>query len=234
MRYLSGIICVCALGAMPLVGCSDNDGGGGSGGAAGTGGSAGNGGTGGIGGAGGAGGATLVELVRFGVSALAGDELADLSSTTSPALFALDPRIAVVEISYVNEAVMRKDDEGPATYLPALTPEIFSGNAPGYIELTVVPALGQTVVPERITYSTSAKFANNPSSLQLRSSEDAFASVLSTIQLDQERTETTDVTISAGGAPFSFRWVAGNDFGENGGGAAGFTSSDVVLEGMPP
>lgn len=231
MRYLFGFLSVCALGAMTLVGCSDNNGGGGSGGSAGAGGSAGNGGAGGIGGAGGS---TLVELVRFGVSALAGDEVADLSSTTSPSLFALDPRIAAVEISYVNEAVMNKDDEGPATYLPALTPELFSGDEPGYIELTVTPALGQTVIPEQITYTTSAKFANNPSSLQLRSSEDAFSTVLSTIQLDQERTETSDVTISAGGAPFSFRWIAGNDFGENGGGAAGFTSNDVVLEGMPP
>jgi hypothetical protein len=50
MRYLFGFVCVCALGVMPLVGCSDNNGGGGSGGSAGTGGSAGSGGTGGSGG----------------------------------------------------------------------------------------------------------------------------------------------------------------------------------------
>ena len=50
MRYLFGFVCVCALGVVPLVGCSDTtgDGGsGGSGGAAGMGGSAGTGGTGG-------------------------------------------------------------------------------------------------------------------------------------------------------------------------------------------
>ena len=51
MRYLFGFVCVCALGLMPLVGCSETsgDGGsGGSGGTAGTGGSAGTGGTGGM------------------------------------------------------------------------------------------------------------------------------------------------------------------------------------------
>lgn len=38
MRYLFGFVCVCALGAMPLIGCSDEEGDGGSGGTAGTGG----------------------------------------------------------------------------------------------------------------------------------------------------------------------------------------------------
>ena len=41
MRYLSGFLCVCALGVMPLVGCSETTGDGGSGGTAGDGGSAG-------------------------------------------------------------------------------------------------------------------------------------------------------------------------------------------------
>ena len=62
MRYLFGFLCVCALGVMPLVGCSETTGDGGSGGTAGdggTGGMAGNGGsagTGGIAGSGGTGG----------------------------------------------------------------------------------------------------------------------------------------------------------------------------------
>lgn len=180
------------------------------------------------------GGAPLVELVRFRVSDLVGDETADLSSATSPELFALDSRVASAEITYVNEATMNKGNDGPATYLPALTPDLMSGDAPGYIELTVAPARAESINPERVTYTTSAKFSSNPSSLQLRSSEDGFTAVLATIQLDQERTGTTGVTISAGDAPFSFRWVAGNDFGENGGGAAGFTTGDIVLEGAPP
>ena len=56
MRYLFGFLCVCALGVMPLVGCSETGGDGGSGGTAGTGGTAGSGGVGGSGGEGGAGG----------------------------------------------------------------------------------------------------------------------------------------------------------------------------------
>ena len=53
MRYLFGFMCVCALGVMPLVGCSETTGDGGSGGTAGDGGSAGAGGTGGMAGVGG-------------------------------------------------------------------------------------------------------------------------------------------------------------------------------------
>ncbi len=43
MRYLFGLLCVCVLGVMPLVGCSDATGDGGSGGTAGSGGSGGDG-----------------------------------------------------------------------------------------------------------------------------------------------------------------------------------------------
>ncbi len=47
MRYLVGFLCACALGVMPLVGCSETTGDGGSGGDAGSGGTAGDGGSGG-------------------------------------------------------------------------------------------------------------------------------------------------------------------------------------------
>jgi hypothetical protein len=50
MRYLFGLICVLALGVMPMVGCSETAGAGGSGGAAGDGGSGGTAGNGGGGG----------------------------------------------------------------------------------------------------------------------------------------------------------------------------------------
>lgn len=57
MRYVFGLICVCTLGVVPLVGCADVvEGSGGSGGTAGSGGMAGTGGTGGIAGTGGTGG----------------------------------------------------------------------------------------------------------------------------------------------------------------------------------
>ncbi len=53
MRYLFGLLCVCALGVTPLVGCSETAGDGGSGGAGGDGGTGGSGGIGGDGGTGG-------------------------------------------------------------------------------------------------------------------------------------------------------------------------------------
>jgi len=65
MRYVFGFLCVCALGLMPLVGCSEtaDDGGdgatGGDGGSAGTGGTAGSAGTGGAAGTGGGGGVAI-------------------------------------------------------------------------------------------------------------------------------------------------------------------------------
>ena len=59
MRYLFGFMCVCALGMMPLVGCSETSGDGGNGGTAGDGGS---GGTAGDGGSGGTGGVDTVSV----------------------------------------------------------------------------------------------------------------------------------------------------------------------------
>jgi hypothetical protein len=56
MRYLFGFLCVCALGVVPLVGCSETTGDGGSGGMGGDGGSGGSGGDGGTGGTGAVGG----------------------------------------------------------------------------------------------------------------------------------------------------------------------------------
>lgn len=65
MRYLFGFLCVCALGMVPLVGCSETAGDGGSGGSAGSGGEGGIGGEGGSAGmgGGGAGGTDLCEGV---------------------------------------------------------------------------------------------------------------------------------------------------------------------------
>lgn len=64
MRCLFGFLCVCALGVVPAVGCSETTGDGGSGGSAGSGGVGGDGGAGGIGGGGGTGGADLCESVE--------------------------------------------------------------------------------------------------------------------------------------------------------------------------
>ena len=56
MRYLFGLLCVLALGVMPVVGCTDDGGAGGSGGSAGSGGTGGSAGSGGTGGSAGSGG----------------------------------------------------------------------------------------------------------------------------------------------------------------------------------
>ncbi len=219
-------VCVFALGVVPLGGCVEvvvPD----------PGGNGGTSGEGGAGGAGGTGGNGLVELVRVRVSAMDGSEPANISSATHPGLFALDPRIEAAEITYLNPNAMDKGDEGPATFFPALTPDP-PQNPAGYIELTITPAAGEPIAARQVTYTTSAKFPNNPSSLQLRSSEDSFATVLSTIQTDQERTETVPANTTLGDAPFAFRWIAGNDFGENGGGNSGFSTNDIVVEGDAP
>ena len=65
MRHLIGFLCVCALGLMPLIGCSETAGTGGSGG------SAGDGGTGGMGGDGGSGG--MGGTVEFSLTTYEGD-----------------------------------------------------------------------------------------------------------------------------------------------------------------
>ncbi|MCA9602791.1 MAG: hypothetical protein KC417_12230, partial [Myxococcales bacterium] len=123
-----------------------------------------------------------------------------------------------------------KLNQGAATFRPSL-----AGNPPaayaGYIQIALTPAEGESVTVRRIAYTTSAQYTSNPSSLELRSSADDYAAPLSTINLDQERTESVDVTALADGAAVGFRWIAGNAFGEKGGGAAGFSTNDVVIYG---
>ncbi|MBW2548930.1 MAG: hypothetical protein JRE82_17270 [Deltaproteobacteria bacterium] len=128
MRYLFGFVCVCALGAVPLVGCGDTAGGGGSGGAAGSGGTGGAGGAagmggGGTGGDGGAAGAKVALSVSVteaeGVSptvrgpAFEGVELCE-TDTTNCATTDADGRAEIMvsanqEISYT----LKKDGYAP-------------------------------------------------------------------------------------------------------------------------
>ena len=72
MRYVFGFLCVCALGVMPLVGCSETTGNGGGGGTAGDGGSGGDAGSGGTAGDGGSGG--TVRDYAWGVAQSIGGE----------------------------------------------------------------------------------------------------------------------------------------------------------------
>lgn len=203
---------------------------GGAGGMAGAGGGAGAAGMGGIGGNGGAAGEPLTELARLRVSAMTGAEFDSFTNRSDPGLFVLDSSIDLAAITYMN-STMSKGDEGSATFLPALTPSPPRDSA-GYIQLSLAAAVSSRFAVRRITYTTRAKFASNPSSIQLRTSDDAFATAISTVALDIERTDVASLDADPTGASFSIRWVAGNDFGENGGGNAGFVTLDVVVEGV--
>ena len=251
MRFGAVLACAALTGVLPTTsGCSSaSEGAGGAGGSGGVGGGAGSAGTGGVGGTGGAagsggeagaggagggggiGGQPLTELVRFRVSALVGSELTSLSSDTNPDLFVLAPSIGLAEISYFNPNATSKQDEGPATFMPALTPNPPQDPA-GYIQLTIIPASGSPVAVRQISYTTRAVFSNNPSSIQLRTSDDVFATAVSTVATDTERSDTASLDTDPAAAPFLIRWVAGNDFGEQGGGRAGFVTNDVVVEGI--
>jgi len=114
MRYLFGFVCVCALGLVPLVGCSDTNGDGGSGGTAGTGGTAGNGGT------GGADTASVVFFIREfvpGVPAepLEGVEICETGATNCVTTNATGN--ATLELPVDQEVSYTLEKEGYASYL---------------------------------------------------------------------------------------------------------------------
>lgn len=179
--------------------------------------------------------AQAAELVRVRISAMDGSEPGTISSSTHPSLFVLDARIASAELTFQNPAAPLKNNLGPATWKPALTPFSISEPDPaGYIQFTITPLTGQPVSYGTITYTTSARFARNPSSLRLQYSQDGFSSTLSVVNLDSEQTETINLTTTASDSPFRFRWEANDDFGVNGGGEAGFSSNDLVISEVVP
>jgi hypothetical protein len=174
------------------------------------------------------------ELVRVRISAMDGSEPGTINSSTYPSLFVIDSRIASAELTFQNPAAPTKNNLGPATWMPALTPSSVSAPQPGgYIQLTITPVTGQPISYGSITYTTSARYAANPSSLRLLSSQDGFSSTLAVINLDSERTGTVNLTTTASDSPFIFQWIAADDFGANGGGEAGFSSNDLVVSDVP-
>jgi len=169
------------------------------------------------------------ELARVHISSFDGSEPITVNSTLNPSLFTLGPGVASIELTAVNPAFSSKSDEGPATYQPVLTPDNgFPGDVPGYIQLTITPTVGETLTYNDITYTTAAVFTSNPSSLNLQTSDDGFTTSLTTIDMSSQATETVGLGFSSG-APVQFRWEAGNDFGSNGGGRAGFVADDIVI-----
>ena len=99
MRYLFGFLCVCALGLMPLMGCSETSG---TGGTAGTGGIGGDGGNGGTAGSGGSGGMETKTLVL---------------RTYEADGWGLGPPLAGVEVCETDTSNCTTSDDGGFAYL---------------------------------------------------------------------------------------------------------------------
>lgn len=174
--------------------------------------------------------ARAAALVRVLVSPFTGNEPATISSGSHAALFQLAEEIASAELTAVNPAAMTKADDGPGNFFPALTPFIEGFNdEPGYILLTVTPKPGEFVKPGGVTFQTAAKFPGNPSSLQFRTSADFFTSTLAVIDTAATTPWGVAVELPTTDSSFGFLWLAANDFGDNGGGQAGFSGQDIVV-----
>jgi len=174
--------------------------------------------------------ASAADLVTINLDQFVGNEPATISSVTHPALFTLDPSVASAELTADNPCAQIKNDNGAGNWFPAMTPTVSVCNdPPGIIELTIVPNSDTQLEYACITFRTEARFAGNPSSFQLKFSEDSFTSTLAIINLASATTTSVDLTTTPNSNPFSFRWIAGNDFGENGGGEAGFTTENLVV-----
>jgi hypothetical protein len=174
--------------------------------------------------------AFAADLVTINLDQFVGNEPATISSTSDPALFTLDPSVASAELTAVNPCTPIKNDNGADNWFPTMTPPVpVCSDPPGYIQLTIEPNPDTQVQYACISFRTQALFASNPSSFQLKFSEDSFSSTLVTISLASARTTSVGLTTTPTSDPFSFRWIAGNDFGEFGGGEAGFTTENLVV-----
>jgi len=172
--------------------------------------------------------ASATELVRVRITQFTGAEPAALSSGAQPGLFVLDPSIASATLTAVNPAAASVDDQGPGRWLPLMTPAPPAATA-GTIELTITPQSGSPVRMGLLRFRADARFPANPSAFVLTSSLDAFATPLAVIDLASSASTTRFPSASASDAAVTFRWTAGNDFGDNGGGAAGFGGEDIVV-----
>lgn len=165
--------------------------------------------------------------VRILISNMTGSEPITISTTDQPELFKLSPAVESVTVTAVNPAAMSKQDDAMATWRAAMTPMPPASEA-GRIEITVSLVAGETIDVKELVYTTSARFASNPTSFQVKTNVDSFANTLSTINLDAERTERLPVDHIVTDR-YIVRFVAGNDFGEFGGGQAGFSTNDVEI-----
>jgi hypothetical protein len=168
------------------------------------------------------------ELVRVRISQFTGSEPQSVDSATHPELFALDGAIASAELRATNPAGDFKGNDGAGNFFPSMAPAPPAAVA-GTIELVITPNAGSPIVPGGVRFATAALFASNPSSFVLRWSKDSFASALSIIDLAAPTISTVALGTPASDEQVVLRWVAGNDFGEFGGGEAGFSAEDIVV-----
>jgi hypothetical protein len=168
------------------------------------------------------------ELVRVLISAMDGTEPRLIDNVNFPELFVLDPRIEYVELGFLSDPEV-KNFLGPATYMPSMTPNDAEPNRAGYIALSINPFAGQAIAPSRVAFRTRAEFPGNPSSFRLRSSVDGYVGTLRTINTSSPQSLSVSFVAPASDQFFQLRWQAHNDFGDNGGGSAGFSRDDVVV-----
>jgi hypothetical protein len=181
--------------------------------------------------------ASARELVRVRISRFTGAEPAEIDSTSHPDLFVLDPTIKGARLGAFNPLFPSKLDRGPARWLPTLTPAVDDAGAI-FLGVTV-----QGTTPLALTaldFKAAALEPSNPSSLFVGANFDDFVSRRDVIDLaaPSQRHVTFDEPPSEN--DFTMGWFPGTDFGDFGGGEAGFVdddivvSGDVVLSGCPP
>jgi hypothetical protein len=178
--------------------------------------------------------ARALDVVRVRISEFAGNEPASISSVSHPGLFALNPSIAAASLTVITTPANDKVDLDPATWFVNLTPSPPEAVADRF-ELTVVPKFGSPIALDAIRFRTAARFATNPTALDLRWSRDGFSTSLATVDLAFPATLTVGTQTPASSLPTVFRWTASNALGDHGGGAAGLRDEDlVVLGGLCP
>jgi hypothetical protein len=170
---------------------------------------------------------SATELVRVRITQFTGAEPTSISSASHPQLFVLAPSIASAQLTAVNDPA-NIEDAGTGRWLPVMTPAPPSVTA-GTIELTITPQSGSPVAMRLIRFRADARFPANPSAFVFTSSLDNHASPLALIDLVESVTTTRFPPAAPSDAAVTFRWTAGNDFGDNGGGAAGFGGEDIVV-----
>lgn len=168
------------------------------------------------------------DLVSIRFDLFSGDEPSSLSNESHPALFELDPRVDRVELSATNPNLSQKPDLGPRTWMPELTPAPPAGEA-GRIEITIYPKAGEYLACGLVRFLPATQSGATPSAFRVTSSLDDHALILRTLRLTAPTSSFVPLPGTPSADPFTLRFTATNDYGENGGGPAGFREEPLTL-----